>query len=191
MKKLYLVHGWGGSDTNEGWWGWVKREAKRRGYNVISFDMPNPDEPMIEEWVGFLQDNVKDIDEETYFLGWSIGGQTIMRFLEGLPKGKKIGSVVFVAGWFNLMDTAWESDVPEEIEEEKRLAKPWIETPIDFEKIKSRANNFLAIFSEDDPCVPLSDKELFEKNLGAKTIVKSGEGHFDASEEIEEIFEIL
>lgn len=191
MKKLYLIHGWGGSDSDEGWFGWVKRDFKKRGFEVISFNMPNPEEPMIVEWTDFLQENIKDVDNETYFIGHSIGCQTILRYLEKLPEGKTVGGCVFVAGWFNLLDTAWESDDEEGIEREKKIAEPWINTPIDFEKVKSHTKNFLAIFSNDDPCVPLSDKELFEKNLGAKTVVRNGEGHFDASERIEEISEIL
>jgi predicted alpha/beta hydrolase family esterase len=58
MKKLYLVHGWGGSDSDLGWWGWVKKK-QRKSYKVISFDMPNADEPKIEEWVGYLEEEGK------------------------------------------------------------------------------------------------------------------------------------
>ena len=187
MKKIYLIHGWGGSDSNEGWFGWLKEEGKKRGYEVIGFNMPNTNEPIIDEWVGFLQKNIKNVDEETYFVGHSIGCQTIMRFLETLPENKKIGGVVFVAGWFNLKEEIY-SEGDDELES-RAIAKPWIETPIDFKKLKSHTNNFLAIFSTDDPFVPLTDEKLFKKNLGAKTVIKENKGHFDVSEKIEEIWE--
>lgn len=187
MKTFYLIHGWGGSDSNESWFGWLKAEGKKRGFKVIGFDMPNTDEPKIKEWVGFLQEKIKEVDGETYFVGHSIGCQTIMRFFEKLPINKKVGGAVFIAGWFNLKEETYAIDG----DGAREIARPWIKTPIDFEKVKSHTNNFLAIFSDDDPCVPLSDKELFEKNLGAKTIVKHAEGHFDQSEKIEEIFNIL
>ncbi len=53
MKKIYLIHGWGGSDSSEGWFGWLKEKAKEKEFEVISFNMPNTDKPVIEEWVGF------------------------------------------------------------------------------------------------------------------------------------------
>ena len=85
MKKVYLVHGWGGSSEG-GWFDWLKLELKSKGYEVKAFDMPNTEEPKIEEWVGYLEANIKDVDEETYFVGYSIGCQTIIRFLEKLHK---------------------------------------------------------------------------------------------------------
>jgi len=83
-KKVYLIHGWGGNDSSEGWFGWLKENLKEKGIEVIGFNMPNTDEPKIEEWLGFMKENIKNIDEETYFLGHSIGCQAILRFLEGL-----------------------------------------------------------------------------------------------------------
>lgn len=38
-------------------------------------------------------------DENTYFIGHSIGCQSIDRYLEILPSETKIGGVVYVAGW--------------------------------------------------------------------------------------------
>jgi predicted alpha/beta hydrolase family esterase len=65
-----------------------------------------------------------------------------------------------------------------ETEEEKIIAKPWLETPIDYEKIKNNIPKITAIFSDDDPDVDISDKELFEKYLNAKTLVEHEKGHF-------------
>jgi uncharacterized protein len=187
MKKIYIIHGWGGCDSDEGWFGWLKEEGKKLGFDVICFNMPNTEKPTIEEWVGFLEDNISDTDEETYFVGHSIGCQTIIRFLEKMPKDKKIGGAVFVAGWFNLKDKIYE----EEGDETKIIAKPWVETPIDFNKVKLHTDNFLAIFSDNDPFVSLSEENLFKENLEAKTVVKEKEGHFNESEKIEEILSAI
>ena len=79
MREVYLIHGWGGSSKG-GWFDWLEDKLKGR---VIAkaFDMPNTDFPRIGSWVGFLQKNVKveDINEQTYFVGHSIGCQTILR----------------------------------------------------------------------------------------------------------------
>ena len=186
MKKLYLIHGWGGGPSSEGWFGGLIKECKKRNIQIEIPRMPNTDTPIIKEWVGHLEKICK-VDEETYFIGHSIGCQTIMRFLEKLPEDKKVAGVGFVAGWFNLREETYEEDG----EEARAIAKPWIETPINFDKVKSHTKNILAIFSDDDPCVPIADERLFKERLGAKTIIKHGEEHFNTTKEIPELLEIL
>ena len=190
MKKLYLVHGWGGSPTSEGWFGWLMKECEKRDIIIEVPRMPNTENPIIKEWVGHLEKTC-NVDEETYFVGHSIGCQTIMRYLERLPKDKKIAGVGFVAGFFKLLETSWVAEDEEGIAKEKAIAKPWIETPIDFDKVKSPTKNILAIFSDDDPCVSVSESKLFKERLGAKTFIKKNEGHFNTSKEIPEILELF
>ncbi len=181
MKKVYLIHGWGGSSEG-GWFDWLKSELKSKGYEVEAFDMPNTDEPKIEEWVGYLRDNIKDVDEETYFVGHSIGCQTIIRFLEKLHKHKKIGGCVFVAGWFDIINLE-----PEEL----IIAHPWVDSKIHFERVLDHCNNFLAIFSDNDPYVHLDEAKKFKEDLGAKIILKKGLNHFNTVGKIPEILKFL
>jgi len=185
MRKVYLIHGWGGSSKG-GWFDWLGDKLKGRA-RVKAFDMPNANTPKIDEWTGFLQNKIKtkDIDKQTYFVGHSIGCQMILRFLEKLPPDAKIGGCAFVAGWLNLTDEAYGS------EEDRKIAKPWLETPINFDKVKSHCNNFLAIFSDDDSLVPLSDADLFKEKLNARILVKKKQGHFNEAIEIPEILEFL
>lgn len=184
MKKVYLIHGWGGSSKG-GWFDWLKNELKKNNIEVYSFDMPDTNHPKIEGWVGYLKKNVKNIDEETYFVGHSIGCQTILRFLESLDENFKIGGCAFVAGWFNLR-----GDLAED-EEDVEIARPWIETPIDTEKVKKTTTNFLALFSDDDPFVPVSEIDIFKKRLGSKTILKKNKEHFNEESEIKEVLEFI
>jgi predicted alpha/beta hydrolase family esterase len=187
MKKIYLIHGWGGSDSSEGWFGWLKEKAKEKEFEVISFNMPNTDKPVIEEWVGFLKENVKDLDKETYFIGHSIGCQAVLRYLETLNSDIKVKGCIFVAPWMELD----KNTIKEEGKEVVEIARPWMETPINFEKIKEHTNNFLCILSDNDPYVPLSNKEFFEEKLSAKTIIKSSEEHFNKTKEISEILDFI
>ena len=185
MKKVYLVHGWEGSPSSELWFKWLKQELLEMNIKIDILEMPHPKKPEIGEWVSYLMKTVKEIDEETYFVGHSIGCQAIMRYLEKLPESTEIAGCVFVAGWFNLKEESYEG------EEDREIAKPWIETPISFEKIKDHTGNFLAIFSKDDPNVPVSDSELFKERLGAKIILKDDEEHFEETKEIPEILEFI
>ena len=181
MKKAYLIHRWEGNPENC-WFPWLKKELEAKGFAVVVPAMPNTDEPRIEEWVGHLKEIVKDVDEETYFIGHSIGCQAIMRFLETL-ENVKVGGLVFVAGFFNLPNL--------ETQEEKDIAKPWIENPIDTDKIKKMSKKITCIFSDNDPDVPLSDIDLFKERLGAKIIIEKGKGHFDEDSGVMELGVVL
>ncbi len=183
MRKVFLIHGWGGSSEGE-WFDWLKQELPKKDFEVEAFDMPNTNKPKIEEWVKYLENNINldEINEETYFIGHSIGCQTIMRFLEKLHKHKKIAGCIFVDGWFDLINLE-----PEEME----IAHPWINSEIHFERILDHCNNFLAIFSDDDPYVHLDEVEKFKKNLGSKIILKHHEGHFGEIKKIPEILKFM
>ncbi|MDO8523005.1 MAG: alpha/beta hydrolase [bacterium] len=180
QKRVFIIHGWGGSPQNN-WFPWLKNELEKKGFLVIVPSMPHPENPTIEGWVGHLSTVVGEPDENTYFIGHSIGCQTILRYVEQLQK--PIGGVVCVAGFFRLLHL--------ETKEEKEIAKPWLEVPMNYEKIKLNANKIIAIFSDDDQDVDLGDKELFEKRLDAKTIVEHKKGHFSDDAGVKELPSVL
>ena len=97
MKRVFIVHGWGGR-PDEAWFPWIKKELEDKGYKVFIPAMPETDEPKMELWIPFLSQLVGKPDLNTFFVGHSIGCQAIIRYLETLPEGVKIGGAVFVAG---------------------------------------------------------------------------------------------
>jgi len=178
---VFIIHGWDGY-PEEGWFPWLKKELEQRGFEVFVPAMPNPDEPKIEEWIPFFANIIGQPDENTYFVGHSIGCQTIIRYLEKIDK--KIGGVIFVAGWFTLMNL--------KTEEEVEIAKSWLETPVDFDRVKVVTNNFVAIFSDNDPMVPFEEnKKLFETRFNAKIIIEHNKGHFNGSDGVTELPVVL
>ena len=181
MKHVYIIHGWG-FDSSMPWIVWAEEELRKKGYKVTSFDMPNTDEPKIEEWVGYLEKNVKDIDENTYFVGHSIGAQTILRFLEKSHKHLKVGGLVFVAPWLDLIGL--KSD-------ELKIAHPWINNKINPERILDHTGNITCIFSTNDPFVSPREWKKFEEMFRAKIIIKKDFGHFEDVKSIPEILEAI
>lgn len=172
-KKAIIIHGWAGK-PEMGWYPWISDELKKRGYGVVVPEMPNTCGPTIKEWVPHLAKIAGEINEDTILIGHSIGCQTIMRYLQELPDGKKVGQVIFVAGWIDLLPATYAD------EREEKIAKPWVESPINLGKVKDKANSFVAIFSDDDPYVDLKKNRLvFKEKLGAKIVVEKGSGHFD------------
>ena len=149
--------------------------------------MPDAETPVIEKWVSVLVELVGQPDEDTYLIGHSIGVQTIMRYLETVDPAvsSPIGGWLGVAGFFKLIPGSLESD------EEREIIGPWLERPIDTDKVKRNAKKISTIFSDNDSFVSLDNKELFEERLGAKTVVLNNKGHLGESEGFTEVPEIL
>lgn len=185
MKKVYLIHGWGGSPNSEGWFGWLIRELGKREIEIVIPEMPNTDEPEINAWVGKIKEVVGEVNEDTYFIGHSVGCQGVLRYLQTLDSETKIGGAILVAPWMHLD----ENTIKKEGEEVVEIAKPWMETLIDWEKIQEFTNNFVCIFSDNDPYVPFSNWKLFKEKLNAKIIIKNNEEHFNETKKIPEILE--
>lgn len=182
MNKIYMVHCWEGT-KDDGWYPWLDEKISSDSNKVIRFNMPNTENPKINEWIAELDKQVDILDENTYFIGHSIGCQTILRYLEG-KNVDKIGGILFVAPWLDLLKEAIED------EESYNTAYPWIHTVINFDKVKKMTDNITCIFSDDDYFVSLNQKERFEELLNAKTSVVSCKGHISADDGVDELAEI-
>lgn len=182
MNKIYLVHCWDGT-KDDGWYPWLEEKINNSDNKLIRFDMPNTASPKIEEWVSELDKQIENLDERTLFVGHSIGCQTIMRYLEKCDV-KRIGGLLFVAPWLDLLPEAT-SD-----EDSRNTAEPWLKTPIDFNKIKQFTNNITCIFSDDDYFVSLNQEQKFKELLNAKTIIVKNKGHISADDGVNELNEI-
>lgn len=177
-KRVFIVHGWDGY-PEEGWFPWLARELETKGFEVSTPFMPHSSEPKITEWVPFLKMLVGDVDRDTYFVGHSIGCQTILRLLE--KEKKEVGGAIFVGGWFVLSEAVMKD------KESAEIAKPWLETPIDFEKIRKVLPTSIAIFSHDDPLVPLDNAHPFAEELDSEIFIEHGMGHFSGDDGVIEL----
>jgi predicted alpha/beta hydrolase family esterase len=180
MKRIFLIHRWSGG-PNDDWRPWLKTELEKLGYQVFVPEMPDTDTPVIEKWVSKLSEVVGTPDKDTYFVGHSIGCQAILRYLETI--NTPVGGAVLVAGWFNLENL--------EDDEVKEIAKPWIETPINLEKVKSVLPKATLIISENDPYGCLEENKAKFAEIMAKGIVMPNVGHFTEDDGLTELPVVL
>lgn len=129
--------------------------------------MPETNLPKLSLWLPKLKEVIGESNEDFYVIGHSAGVITILRYLEQLEEGKRVGGVVLVAGFTDNLGY-------DEL-------KNFFETPIDFKKIKTKSNHFAAIHSDNDPYVPLKHGDIFKEKLGARLIVKHDMGHFSGA----------
>ncbi len=181
MPHVFIIHGWAGH-PNEGWFPWLKKELEERGFEVSIPEMPDPENPKIETWILHLKSVIGIPNESTYLIGHSIGVQTILRYLQTIDR--PIGGVLAVAGFFVLRDGCLKLD-------EMIIAEPWLKMPIDVDAAKKNTKSITAIFSDNDPFVPVENAKLFERRLDAKTIILHQRGHFSNSDNALEVPEIL
>ncbi|MBW3015579.1 alpha/beta hydrolase [Candidatus Woesearchaeota archaeon] len=182
MKKVIMIHGWDGYPENC-WFPWLKRGLESRGFEVIVPAMPDPSIPMPEPWVEKIKEAVGEPDEDTFLVGHSIGCMAIMKYLESIDV--KIGGAILVAGWLTL------TNYEERDEEEKHVVEDWTKKELGYDKIKMNAREFIAIFSDDDPEVPLDNSKVFKDKLGAKIIIEKGKGHFSDDAGVKELPVVL
>lgn len=169
MKRVFIIHGWGGN-PEEIWFPWLKGQLEARGFLVTAPALPDTDEPGIDAWVGAVEAAVGTPDEDTYFVGHSLGCQTIMRYL-AIPD-RKVGGAVFVAGCFSITGLT---------PDERMTIKPWEDTPIVFSSVRENLPRSIAIFSDNDPFVPLDENVRgFTTALHPEIIIEKGRGHYNA-----------
>ena len=173
-KKVVFVPGYG--DYSDGVWpNWLGQELIGAGFDFNYLTMPDIMYPEVGEWVSFLKEQKILVDENTYFVGHSLGCITIARYLETLPKGKAVGGCVFVAGFCSL------PKIP--------LLSEFCTLPLDFSKVKKHADDFVVVLSDDDYLIPRTSSEEFAEKLGARIIVEHGKGHFKSN--VKELHSVL
>ncbi|MEI6191311.1 MAG: alpha/beta hydrolase [bacterium] len=165
-KQVIFVPGFGLSAPLEidDWSGWLAEETRKCGFDFKLLSMPDIMYPEIDQWLSFLQEQNIEIDNNTYFVGHSLGCITIARFLEKLPSKSVARGCIFVAGFCSLPKIPFLSD--------------FCNLPLDFSEVKKHAREFVSIISDDDHVISKDLSEEFSEKLGAWTITEHNKGHF-------------
>jgi len=179
-KRVFIIHRWAGGAEDD-WRPWLKNELLKLGYEVVVPEMPDTEIPVIEKWVSYLAEVVKEVDEQTYFIGHSIGCQAILRYLEKV--NQPIGGAIFVAGWFNLANL--------EDKETEEIAEPWIKTPLDIQKIKALISRSILIISDNDPFNCFEENKQKFSELGSEIVVLPDAGHITEDDGYKELLASL
>lgn len=166
MKNAIILHGTDGKSTDD-WFPWLKSEMEGRGYKVWVPDLPGANEPSIKRYNEFLLSQGWEFDSETVLIGHSSGAVSVLGLLEALPEGVQIDTAILVGAFEG--DLNWPG------------LKNFYEKPFDFEKLKSRAQHFVLVHSDNDPYCPLEHAKSLAQKLNGELIVRPGEAHFSTS----------
>jgi predicted alpha/beta hydrolase family esterase len=176
MKRAIFIHGWGGF-PEEGWRPWLKEQLEQAGWQVVNPAMPDTDTPTQDKWLAKLSEVIGEPDDETYLIGHSLGGITILRYLESLPQGKTIGGAVLIAGFAN--DLTYNGYKCE-------LAS-FFGSPVNWETIKAHCPQFFALYSKGDSWVDEANYHELKEKLHAQGVLQDGFKHYSGDDGITEL----
>jgi uncharacterized protein len=171
--RLFIVPRWSGRVDSQ-WYPWLKRELEALDppnfEQVTILDMPNPDLPVPEKWIPRIAVEVGTDPEElerTILVAHSIGCQACLRYLAALPPDRRILGLVCVAGFWSV-DDPWDT------------LKPWLDEPMDHQRVKSSTERMITLLSPDDPITSDTGGNalMWETLLDAVVQIIPGSHHF-------------
>jgi len=166
MDSVLICHGLGGS-SRENWFPWLKKELQHLDYKVIVPDFPNSEIPKLQEWLDTYSKLDNLFDENSIFIGHSLGCPFLLNVLE--QRSKPIKVTVLVAGFTGLLSDG---------EINTKVAN-FSDKTFNWELIQQHGRSFYVIHSDNDPHVPLEKAEELAKNLGTEVILIPDSGHFN------------
>jgi|GEM_PF-114964 len=176
IKRVFIIHRWEGSSETD-WYTNTKTDLEKQGYQVFVPEMPNPDTPIMREWVNHIAAMVGKPNENTFFIGHSAGAMAALRYIEQVPDGSVVGGCILVAGWVDDMGY-------------KKL-RNFFFIPVKWDRIRRHCRKFVAIQSDNDPFVKMYHAEEIKRKLRARLIVEHRKGHFTQEEGVRRLPSVI
>lgn len=149
-------------------------------YDVLLPRMPNSTNARYGEWKIWFENVAKVLGEEVIFVGHSLGGIFLAKYLSENIFPKKIKAAILVAAPFE--DT-------KDSEDKESLAD--FKLPKSLKNFADQCDKIYLLHSQDDPVVPFSHLKKYKKALPkAKTFIFKNRGHFN-QEQFPEIVKII
>jgi len=169
MKKVFIVHGFEGS-PNGGWRPWLMSELALIDVYACALPMPSPEKPVVLEWVNTIKESVNEPHLEIFLVGHSLGVPAILRYLEGLPEGVKIGGAFLVSGPLHPI-----------IKRDYESIHNFLVPSFNFPHIRNVCKNFVVLHGDDDPVVDINNAEDLSYDLSCNLIVIPNGKHLNGS----------
>jgi predicted alpha/beta hydrolase family esterase len=167
-KNVFIIHGAYGS-AEENWFPWLRDELKERDFQVFVPNFPTPEGQNLDNWMKVFDEYGYYLNEDTIFIGHSLGVTFILSVLEKIQKPVK--ACFLVAGFADFIGD----------DNLDAINKSFIDRKFDWERIKKNCKNFHIYHSDNDPYVPMERAEELAQKLGIEVKMIRGAGHFNAA----------
>lgn len=162
MQRIFIVHGYAAS-IQDHWFNWLKAQMEAKGATVSVLSLPNSANPVPQEWIQAIDEQVTAPDQNTYFVGHSLGCITVLRYLDQIST--PIGGVVLVAGF---------AEKPPLLPQ----IAPFTAPGFDAKKIIWQVQQRAVVASDNDASVPFEITRRLSELIDARLHVIENGGHF-------------
>ncbi|WP_439239264.1 RBBP9/YdeN family alpha/beta hydrolase [Lonepinella sp. BR2919] len=162
LNNIYITHGYT-ANSQKHWFPWLKVRLENQNIATQIFDMPNSSQPDPQEWLTFHQNNIHQLDQNSYFIGHSLGCIATLRFLQQAKIN--VGGVILVSGFAEKLPNLPELD-------------KFNETLLNFTALIEQIPQRVVIASDDDDVVNVQFTRHLAQNLQANYIEVSSYHHF-------------
>lgn len=165
-KNAFIIHGLEGY-PEENWFPWLKKQLEMVGYHTIVPQFPTPQNQSLDNWKAVFENYKQLLNEDTIFIGHSLGPSFILSILEDINLNIK-GSFL-VAPFVRKLG----------IKEIDNINDTFINKDFDWTKIKKHCNKFFIYSSNNDPYVPIEESKYISNNVNGTFILVENAGHFN------------
>ncbi|MFH1916085.1 MAG: alpha/beta hydrolase [Nanoarchaeota archaeon] len=168
--NAFIIHGAYGT-PQENWFPWLKSELEDLGCKVYVPKFPTPEGQNLINWMKIINEYKKEFNNETIFIGHSIGPAFILNILEQLDK--PIRAAFFIAGFIGKFTGKWADP------QFNLINKTIAEKTFNWQKIRHNCTSFYLFYSDNDPYVPQEKALELGQSLLVKPILVKNGGHFN------------
>jgi uncharacterized protein len=165
MPNVFIIHGSNGY-PEENWFPWLKREIEQMDIDCTVPAFPCGETHSLELWYREFENYLPKINEDTIFVAHSRGVSFVLNLLNDFEY--HINSLYMVGGFTAYL---WQD---EKSENDSFFAKSF-----DFGKIKKRCKNFINIYSDNDPYIPIEHSQKLSEITNATELIIPNAGHFN------------
>jgi predicted alpha/beta hydrolase family esterase len=183
--QLILAPQWAGTPTSD-FYPWLVEELSSRPRPPDVRIVPPPERPPTpESYRAAVDTALGELSDEALrravLVGHSVGSHALLQALAQLEAPRRAGSLVVVAGWWDISRDTWASfGLPWE------QIQRWLDVPLDDDAVRAHVAHIDVIVSEGDriPASSAADTAAaYERRLGAHTWILKDRGHFNAERE--------
>ena len=174
MKRVLIIHGWTNRRQVNHWQRNLAVALQRAGHTVTYSQLPNTDNPILDEWLDVIENDLSILDEvsddELIVIGHSLGCLTWLKAVERGVVKSTVSRVLLVAPADPaLCDEAatFQIDV-----NDSSLKKA----------VHDVAASTLLVGSDGDPWIPRGVEETFASPLDLPFVIIPGASHFAGEE---------
>lgn len=159
--QIYIVHGYTASAQSH-WFPWIKEQFNSADVEVSILDMPDSMNPKLDKWMNHLRDYTTGINENTIFIGHSLGCVASLKFI--IENNQKIKGVILVSGFID------STPLPQ--------LQEFVQGKLDCDAVKRLVCKRVVIAAKDDDIVPYEYTEQMASRLEADFYLLDEGKHF-------------